>query len=325
MELLVLSESEIRRLVSPADAFTACLQAFADLANGLVVQPDVLALDLPEHNGDVHAKGAYIRGTPYFTIKVAAGFYGNVQLGLPVLSGAVWVFDASTGFLKAILFDDGLLTNLRTGAAGAVAARFLARENIRQVAVLGCGSQGRYQLGALLQVRHPELVVAYSRTPQSALAYARETQAKHGVKTISVDTVPAALHNADLVITATPSREPIVRTEWIAPGTHITAVGSDLPEKQELEATLLGRAKLIADRFVQCATHGEVHHALRAGVIQGIYAELGEIVAGKKPGRTSDDEITIADLTGVGALDAAMGNCVMAKAAEHGVGRMLKI
>jgi ectoine utilization protein EutC len=327
MEISILNEEEIRDLIGPAEAFHACREAFMKLARGEVIQPDVLSVEIPEHNGEVHAKGGYIRGARYFSIKVAAGFYDNAKLGLPTLSGAVWVFDASTGFLHAIFFDNGFLTNLRTAAAGAIAADLLARKTVRRVAVLGCGLQGRYQLEALFRVRQPESVIAYNRTLANAQAYAQAMQMKYGIPVAVSSNVRSAVEGADLVITATPVREPIVQEEWISPGTHITAVGSDMPEKQELDVALLQRSKVVADRLAQCVTQGEIHHALKAGVlrIEDVYAELGEIAAGMKPGRTSEDEITIADLTGVGVLDAAVANYVMHKGVEFGVGRKLSI
>jgi len=322
MKVFILSEQEVRALIDANEAFDVCRKAFIKLANGQVMQPDVMSFDFDDQDGDAHVKGGYLRGAPYFSVKVATGFYRNPLKGLPVLSGAVWVFDVTTGFLRAVLLDNGFLTNLRTGAAGAIAADLLAREDVRQVAVLGCGSQGKFQLEALLGVRQINRIVAYSRTPITAQQFVSEMETKYGLSGTVASSGKEAVEGADLVITATPSRTPIVASEWIVAGTHITAVGSDLPEKHELDVKLLGRATVVADRLEQCVKQGEIHHALAAKTlrVEQIHAELGEIVSGMKRGRASREEITIADLTGIGALDAAVANLVAGKALEAGIG-----
>jgi alanine dehydrogenase len=327
MKFFILSEQEVRELIDVTEAFDVCREAFIKLASGQVIQPDVMSFDFDEQDGDAHAKGGYLYGTPYYSVKVAAGFYRNPLKGLPVMSGAVWVFDVTTGFLRAVLLENGFLTNLRTGAAGAIAADLLAREDVRQVAVLGCGSQGKFQLEALLGVRQIKRIVAYSRTPTTAQQFVNEMETKYGLSGTIASSGREALEGADLVITATPSRTPIVASEWIAAGTHITAVGSDLPEKQELDVKLLGRATVVADRLEQCVRQGEIHHALAAKTlcVEQVHAELGEIVSGMKRGRASLEEITIVDLTGVGALDAAVANVVAEKALEAGIGHAFDI
>jgi ornithine cyclodeaminase len=325
MEVLVLTEEEIRSLISSADAFDACRDGLIKLARGEVVQPDVMSFDLREQKGEIHAKGAHILGAPYFGIKVASSFYENPRRGLPVMSGAVWVFDATSGFLRAMLLDNSYLTNLRTGVAGGIAANLLARPSVKGAAILGCGVQGRFQLDALLQVRRPELVVVWGRNADAARAYAEEMAETHRVPVQVAPDARSAVEGADVIITTTPAREPIVKSEWVREGAHITAVGSDMPGKQELDAALLGRSKVVADRLEQCVTQGEIQHALKAGImrVEDVYAELGEIAAGIKPGRTADDEITICDMTGVGVLDAAVANQVTKRALDEGVGRNL--
>jgi ornithine cyclodeaminase len=323
----VLSAEEVRALITPAEAFAACRDAFVRLARGEVVLPDVMSFDLTDRHGEVHAKGAHIQGTPYFSIKVAAGFYDNPQRGLPAGSGSVWVFDANTGYQVALLLDNGFLTDLRTGVSGGLAADALSNSTVRQVAVLGCGVQGRRQLEALLHVRRPQLVVAFSRRRDVAEQYAREMSDALGVTVTAASSAEEAVRGSDLIITSTPSREPIVADDWVMAGAHITAVGSDMPDKVELDPALLGRAVVVADRLAQCVTQGEIHHAINAGTITAddVRAELGEVLAGTKPGRTDPDEITIADLTGIGALDAAVANLVTEKALAAGAGRALAV
>jgi ectoine utilization protein EutC len=324
----ILLEPEIRTLITPSEARQAVRDGFVKLVKGDVVLPGVINLDIPEHAGEVHVKSAYIRGAPYFSIKEAAGFYRNSEKGLPVGSGMITVFHAATGLLAAILFDNGHLTELRTAAAGALAAELLARAAIERVAIVGAGVQARYQLEALLDVRKPASVRICGRSPDRVRACAAEMAERFGLDVRAMPTIREAVEGADLVITVTPAREPLVQPEWIKPGTHVTAVGSDGPEKQELAVGVLAKAnKVVADRLEQCLRLGEIHHAVAAGVLTpaAVHAELGEVAAGMKPGRTSDREITVADLTGVGVQDAAVANHVIAAAARRGLGRMIEI
>ena len=328
MEILLLFEREIRGLIGPNEARPVVRDAFAKLARGEAILPGVINLDIPESRAEVHVKGAHLRATPFFSIKVASGSYDNPARGLPVGSGMFLVFDATTGFPRAVLFDNGYLTELRTGAAGAVAADLLARMDIERVGIVGVGSQARYQLEALLGVRTPERVIAYGRSEPKAIAYAKEMEERHGVQVLPAKTVEQAVRGSDVVVTVTPSKEPLVRAEWVLPGMHITAVGSDGPDKQELDVGVLAKAdKVVADRLDQCLRLGEIHHAVEAGVLtrDRVYAELGAIVAGSKPGRERDEEITVADLTGVGVQDAAVANVVVDEALRRGLGKVLDI
>ncbi|MGQ0796751.1 MAG: NAD(P)-binding domain-containing protein [Methanobacteriota archaeon] len=318
----------MRAVVGPREALDAVRDAFARLARGRAVLPGVINLDIPENRVEVHVKGAHLRDTPHFSIKVAGGSWDNPARGLPVGHGLVLVFDARTSFLSAILFDNGYLTDLRTGAAGGLAADLLAKAAVDRVGIVGVGVQGRYQLEAILQVRRPRRVVAYGRSADRTAAYAKEMEARHHVPVDVAASVEAAVRDSDVVVTATPSRVPLVRAEWVAPGTHVTALGSDGPEKQELDVGVLGKAdKVVADRLDQCLRLGEIHHAVEAGVLrpQDVYAELGEIAAGMKPGRTSDEEITVADLTGVGVQDAAVANVVVSEALRRNLGTSLEV
>jgi len=328
MQVRVLLETEVRDLIGPAAAYAAVRDAFVALARGEATLPGVIGFDVPAHRGEVHVKGAYLHGRPFYSIKEAAGFYANAEKGVPVASGLVLVFDATTGFLSAVLFDNGYLTELRTGAAGALAADLLARRRVRKAAVIGAGSQARFQAEALALVRRPDSLAVFSRTPARSAAYAREMEGRLAIPVTVAASAQAAVEGADVVITATPSRAPIVRADWIAPGAHVTAVGSDGPEKQELDPAVLARAdKVVVDRLDQCLRLGELHHAVEAGLLAAgdVWAELGEVAAGLKRGRESDGEITVADLTGVGIQDAAVANVVVAEAIRRGVGRTLEI
>ena len=314
----------MRALVGPAEALEAMRTGFAALARGEVTQPAIMDLEFPAAHGEAHLKGAHIHGSPYWAVKAATGFWGNPERGLPLTNGLFLVFSAETGILSAILFDNGYLTELRTGAAGALAADLLAPAEIEQAAIVGAGGQARYQLEALLGVRRPQRVVVASRS--NAAQYAAEMRELHGIEIDVAPDIETAVRTSQLVVTTTPAREPIVRAEWVQPGTHITAMGSDFAEKQELETAVLARADVVAaDHPPVAAANGEVHHALVDGAIAlDDVVSLGALVNGA-PGRTDDSQITVADLCGVGVQDAAVAAEVMRRAAAANAGRKLEL
>jgi ornithine cyclodeaminase/alanine dehydrogenase-like protein (mu-crystallin family) len=308
-----LSEDDVRSLVGPAEALAAMRTAFAALYRGEVTQPAIMDLEFPDVQGEAHLKGAHIHGSPHWAIKAATGFWSNVPRGLPLTSGLYLVFSAETGFLSAILLDNGYLTELRTGAAGALAADLLAPAEVEQAAIIGAGGQARYQLEALLGVRRPARVVVASRS--GAEVYAAEMQELHDIE-VRVADIETAVRTSQLVVTTTPAREPVVRAEWVQPGTHITAMGSDFSEKQELETGVLAGADVVAaDHPPVAAANGELHHALADGSVSlDAVVPLGALVLGDATGRTSDDQVTVCDLVGVGVQDAAIAGEVVARA-----------
>lgn len=309
----ILEEGVLRAAVTPRAAVAAMREAFRADGEGRAHVPGVINLEIPAHHGEFHVKTAYIDGVPHVAVKIASGFYDNPAQGLPSGSGLMAVFAAATGMPEALLLDNGFLTDIRTGAAGAIAAECLAPESVGTVGVLGSGVQARYQLRCLREVRAFTRVIAWSPDARHLAAYCAEMRAD-GFDVSAGDTAAEVCAAADLVITATPSRTPLVRAGWLRPGQHVTALGSDSPGKQELEAECLVRADLlVVDRLTQCASFGELRHALDARLLAAdrVYGELGEIVAGLKPGRTSARQITIADLTGVGFQDTAIASLAM--------------
>lgn len=322
MSLLLLTEQEIRDSVDMAGAIDVVEKAFEALGRGQVTQPPPIGLDIPDIDAEIHVKGAHIHGSDHFVFKVACGFYRNPQIGLPMASGLVLVFDANNGQPAGLLFDNSYLSDLRTGAAGGVVARYLAPQEIRRVAVIGAGIQARMQLRALAQVRSIPSVSIWNRHPERARQCAAEMADELDLAVEAVERIEDAVRGANMVITVTLAREPLVRAEWIEPGTHITAVGSDGPDKQELDVELLHRADLVvADRLAQCIELGEIHHAVEAGrLLADACVELGAIVVGDTPGRETDEQITVADLTGVGAQDAAIASATLRAASAKGFG-----
>jgi ornithine cyclodeaminase/alanine dehydrogenase-like protein (mu-crystallin family) len=283
-------------------------KAFRSLAAGQVVQPPPLGMDLEEVRGEVHVKGAYLKGEPIFAMKVASGFYQNPEKGLPTGSGLVLVFNATTGFPLGLLQDNGYLTELRTGAAGALAARLLTQPRPLVAAVLGAGSQARYQIRAISRIRELAEVRVWSPDPREIEPYLKEMGPELAGSIFGTFSVEEAVRDADLVVTVTPARSPILELPWLGSGVTVVAVGSDGPEKQELTTEVLGAAgKVIVDSRAQCLRLGETHHAVSEGLLapEDIHAELGEVLEGTRPGRESD-ELIVCDLTGVGAQDAAI-------------------
>jgi ornithine cyclodeaminase len=325
--VLVLESDDVRRLVGIADAIAAVRDAFVAADQGLAVTPAPLSLRLPDADGELHVKGAYLTGAPVFAVKTATGFYRNPSLGLPVSGGMTLVYDAGTGVLRVLIADGGLLTELRTAAAGAVAADLLARPQARIAAVIGTGGQARYQLQALLQVRPVKLVKVWGRQREAAELYARDMTAS-GLMVSVAATAREAVEEAEIVVTATSSSAPLIEAGWLAPGAHVTAMGSDMPHKQELDPRILAAAdKYVPDSVDAAALSGELHHAIEAGVFNAgaVYGELGAVASGRLAGREHQDELTVADLTGLGVQDAAIAALAGRRAAEHGAGRDLPL
>ncbi|HEX9105627.1 MAG TPA: NAD(P)-binding domain-containing protein [Longimicrobiales bacterium] len=310
----IVDEATLRRAVTVAGAVSAVEAAFAALARGEARLPPPINLDIPEAQGEVHVKGGHMAGSPFYAFKVATGFYANERRGLPNGSGMVFVGDAATGFPAALLLDNGWLTDLRTGAAGAVAVKHLARTELWKVAVLGAGVQARMQLRCLAAVREPDDVVIWSRSLERAAACAADVQQELGVRATVAASAEEAVRDADLVYTVTPSRAPLLLPGWLAAGALVVAVGSDGPQKQELDVGVLAQAdRLVADHLGQCLRLGELHHAVDAGVVEpAAVVELGDVVLGRVSGRRSALERIVCDLTGVGVQDAAIASAAMA-------------
>jgi len=303
----ILREADVRAALPMSACIEAVDSAFIAYSGGRAELPAVIHLDVPESRGEIHVKAGHIHGAPAYAVKVASGFYAAEP---PAIDGLVLVFDATTGAPVAFLLDGGYVTDTRTGAAGGVAARRLAPEHVAVVAVIGTGIQARRQVEALRCVRDVTEVRVWGRDADRTAAAASDLGG-----TVA-PTVEAAVDAADVVISCTASTEPLVRAEWIAPGTHITAVGSDGAGKQELDPELLRRADVLAvDSLDQCRRLGELQHALD---VADRAVELGAICAGTAPGRASSTQLTICDLTGVGVQDVAAANAVLANAGDAG-------
>ncbi len=325
-DVTILTEAELRRIVHlDRAAIEVVERAFAALASGRVVMPPILSMAIPDANGEVDVKTAYIPGFEGFAIKVSPGFFDNPKIGLPSLNGLMILFSARTGQVLALLLDNGYLTDVRTAAAGAVAAKHLAPANVETAGVIGTGVQARLQLQAAHLVRPFGQALVWGRDPAKAHACAVEISAALGIPARAEPDPARLVAASQLVVTTTPAEEPVLKADWLHPGLHITAMGSDQAGKNEIEPAALAAAGLyVADRVSQCEKLGELRSALAAGLwTRGVPPELGEIVARTKTGRTGDTQITICDLTGTGAQDTAIATFALGRARDAGAGSVI--
>lgn len=323
-KMKILTEAELRRIV-PLDleAISCVEDAFHALATKAVVMPPILRLDMPELRAEVDVKTAYVPGLDGFAIKISPGFFNNPAIGLPSTNGLMVLFSTKTGLVQAVLLDNGYLTDVRTAAAGAVAARYLSRPDAAIAAIFGAGMQAKLQLEALSLVRPIREARIWARDGAKAEAVAAELMLKLGFPVRAETDGRKAVLGADVIVTTTPSERPIFKAQWLQPGQHLTAMGSDAEHKNEIEpAVITGAGLYVADSLKQTRWLGEMHHAIEAGLVteSTIFPELGEIIAGRKPGRSSPEQITVADLTGTGIQDTAIATLAAARAAAVGAG-----
>jgi ornithine cyclodeaminase len=315
-QIHILDETKLRNAVHlDLDAIGIVEQAFRALARGNVVMPPVLSMEFSEANGEVDIKTAYIPGFDSFAVKVSPGFFDNPKLGLPSLNGLMIVLSAKTGLVEAVLLDNGYLTNVRTAAAGAVAARHLAPSKVETAGVIGAGVQARLQIQAAYMVRPFRNVLIWSPDDELNKNCADEIARTTGASVrVSKDAADVG-RTSQLVITTTPATKPILMADWLHPALHITCMGSDQSNKNEIDPRALAAADLyVCDRVAQCERLGELRTAREHGFLSDVIPpELGEIVSGVAVGRRNQSDITICDLTGTGAQDTAIANYALSR------------
>lgn len=320
----ILTETELRKLIKlDAEAVSCVENAFSVLADGKVVMPPILRLDIEDANGEVDVKTAYVPGLSRFAIKISPGFFNNPKIGLPSTNGMMAVLSAETGLLEALLLDNGYLTDIRTAAAGAVVARHLSRDNSRTAAIIGAGMQARLQLEALLLVREIDSVKVWARDQKKAAAFARKAHEDLGIEIAVAETAAHAVRGSDIIVTTTAATSPLIKADWLEPGQHITAMGSDAEHKNELDPQIIKHGqRYVADSLSQTRKLGELHHAIASGLIapDAQFTELGAITSARQYGRQSNTEITIADLTGTGVQDTAIADLAITRALAAGSG-----
>lgn len=309
------------------DAVADVERGFAELDGGNATVPPIMMIPIPHLEAEVDIKSAYIKGLQYLAVKVASGFFKNPERGLPSQSGQMLVIDAETGFLKAVLLDNGYLTQVRTGAAGAVAAKYLAPKGAERAGVIGSGAQARFQMRALALVREVKEIRTFSLDSDEVRdSYVKEMTKELGVKVIKAASVEEVVKESAVVVTTTPSRKPFLKAEWLHPGLHLTTMGSDAEEKQEVDGAVAGAVDILAcDLKSQSFRLGELRSALAAGAIteSSPVVELGGLVNKKHPGRTSDDQVTMCDLTGVGVQDTMISIRAFSVAEQKNLGSMI--
>jgi len=323
--ILILREEDLRKCVQlDTEVISVVEKGFSHLWEGNAEVPPIIGIDVPESNGDLDIKTAHIHGLDSFAVKIASGFYDNPKVGLPVASGMMVLISTRTGFPQAVLLDNGYLTQVRTGAAGAIAAKYLAPDKVETVGMIGAGTQGRFQMMGLSVVKKFDRLMVYDLDADGVDKYIEEMTPVLGVEIISAKDEETLVRESDLVVTATPSHKPHIKAEWLHPGMHITTVGSDSPSKQELEAKAFDRVDIVAcDLKSQSFVRGELHHAIESGVIspEDEIFELGELISDQKFVRNSPQELSICDLTGVGVQDTMIARIALQKAlsAELGI------
>jgi len=322
---LILTSNQIKRLISMPEVLGAAERAFKLYGKGLAQMPPKIYLHLDKYNGDFRAMPAYIQGVEACGVKWVNVHPDNSRFGLPAVMALFILSDPRNGFPLAIM-DATYITNLRTGAAGGVAAKYLARKNSSVIGLVGCGAQARSQLLALKELFRIKKVYVWGHKVELARKFLKDM--KHlGLDMEIKNKISDCVKCADIVVTTTPVRKPIVKSEWIKPGAHINAIGADAKGKEELEPALLKRAKIVVDDWRQASHSGEINVPLSKGMIKpkDIYATLGDILTGKKKSRTSQKEITIFDSTGLAILDVAAADLVYKKAIKKKIGSRIGI
>ena len=298
----IISRAEIDAALPSLDLLEAIEAGFVAYSAAQSVVPPVGELLLP--GGEVHIKYGYLKDDDYYVIKIASGFSGNIALGKSPNNGMMLLFSQKTGDVVAVLLDEGWLTDVRTAVAGAIAAKYMAPKQVTRIGIVGTGIQARLQLEQLKGVTDCRQVLVWGRGTEQVERYQSDMAAQGFEVETTLDTADIAA-TCNLIVTTTPSQAPLLMAADMRPGTHITAMGSDTPHKQELDSAILGKADIIvADSIPQCLARGEIFQALKAGAIaEAGLRELGNVIAGNCSGRDNDEQITIADLTGVAVQD----------------------
>jgi len=321
---LVLTRRDVATLLTIDECTSAVERAFQLYGEGKTQPPGVLGVHAED--GGFHIKAGILNlDRPYFAAKVNANYPQNsTRFGLPLIQGVIVLCDAKNGYPLAVM-DSIEITIQRTGAATAVAAKYLARPDSQTLTICGCGNQGRVSFTALHNLFPFKEVFAVDLDHSQAERFASELASETTAKVIPAAELEGGVRRSDVIITCTPAQQFFLKESWVRPGTFIAAVGADSEDKQELEPTLLSRSKVIVDIVNQAASIGELHHAIDVGLMtkNDVYGELGDVVAGRKSGRSSPDEIIIFDSTGMALQDVIVAAAVYEKAVGNGLGRLI--
>ena len=325
---LVLNSSEIKKCVQLNGQLIPIIEdAFKSLALGKTTMPPILRLDIEKYHGESDVKAAYIDGLDSYAIKVASGFFNNPNLGLPSSNGLMILLDSKTGVLKSVLLDKGYLTDVRTAIAGAIAAKHLSNPESSNVGIIGAGIQAKMQLEALLLVRNIKTAYIWSRDSKKTNTFVKNIKDKINIKIIACESPEQTVNLSEILITCTPSKSPIIKSEWLKKGLHITAMGSDAEMKNELDPKIIKDCDYyIPDSQSQTSILGELNHAIKAGLISAEkkYNELGSVIINPNLGRRNINDVTVADLTGTGVQDTVIARHTYKISADKGFGIMIE-
>ena len=320
---LLLKKEEVSQLINMREVIGTVEEAYKAFNSGQVEQPDYIGIHLPSPRGEIDFKLCYFSGNEMISMKASSGgFNENPAVhGVPSGMGTILLFDGRTGGLACVM-DGSLITGLRTGAAGAVSVKALARKNARRIASIGTGNQARMQIRAINEVMKIQEIHAWDSIPDSLSKFKTDIEREFGIPVVAAKSKQEAVEQADILITTTRGKGSLVEAAWVKPGTHIVAIGTDQRGKQELDPEIFRNAKVVNDSILQCTEKGETWHPLNKDIIgrDDIHAEIGEILLGKKPGRENDQEITIFDSTGMAIQDNTTASKIYRNAVEQGIG-----
>lgn len=322
---LILDKNTVKNLINIKESISAVEYAFRQMGRGKAQIPAKIYIYIDKYNGDFRAMPAYIDGLNLCSIKWVNVHPDNKKLGLPTVMAIIILSDPKTG-LPLCIMDGTYATQLRTGAAGAVAAKYLARKGLSRIGLVGCGAQARSQLLCLNEIFMIKEVKVWGHKESLTKKFAKNMQTLPFKINIAKD-IRSCVEDADIIVTTTPTRKPLVKSEWISKGMHINAIGADSKGKQELDPSILKKAKVVVDNWEQASHSGEINMPISKGIIskKDIYADIGEIVSGKKKGRTNNEEITVFDSTGLAIQDLAIANLIYKKALKKKKGTWINI
>jgi ornithine cyclodeaminase/alanine dehydrogenase len=299
MKTLLLKQKDVEKLITMSETIESVKEAYMTFNNNMVTQPPIMSIDVPAHKGEIDIKGGYSQKEEIIGIKMAIGYWDNPKnYKLPTGMATICLYDGRNGFPICIM-DGTLVTLYRTGAAGGVSAELLARRNSKVVGVIGTGNQAKMQVMAIKEVLPIETVRVWSPTEEKMRKYKREIEDLLNIEVVICNNPSKVVSYSDIVVTTTSSKKPIIMNQWINSGTHIIAIGADMDGKQELDVEIFTRGRVVVDSIQQCINIGETQNSMKSGIIkkEDIYAEIGDILLGRKMGRMKEDEITIFDKT----------------------------
>ena len=321
---VILNSKEIKECVKLDKKLIPVIErTFKDLSQGKATMPPILRLDIEKYHGESDVKAAYIDGLDSYAIKIASGFFNNPDLGIPSSNGLMILLDSKTGVIKSVLLDKGYLTDVRTAIAGAIAAKYLSNPESASVGIIGAGIQAKMQLQSLMLVRKIKSAYVWSRNINKTQNFVNKIKIGMDLDIRVCETPQETVQLSEIIITTTPSKSPIIKADWLKKGLHITAMGSDAEQKNELDPHIIKECDVyVPDNQLQTSILGELNHAIKAGLInfESKYNDLGKVIIEPNLGRKSIDDITVADLTGTGVQDTAIARHTFAISQEKKLG-----